>query len=299
MKGKQNRDARSAAMAATQTKADEDDQEPTGYNEQDEDDLVVVSRFSFRDDESMKWLELLTSEAPDLSSLLDFSTSSRNQTVSLTPEAFERRLIWCLGRLGLSRVPADLISKLYQHAIFDRQQMSAFNTYQDTLRSELFTETHGFIQYELKRLEQFAKLFGRTPKTAVPARLVEWNAIWLGSLVELARTIASQLLAGEKNMVEQQSWLHSGRSLMESHLLSVTYKRIKSLRTEARVSIGSFQLLVAYAHASSLVLYPASASDGEAIHAMKMRLSRSRASKTHNAMLSLMIRQGIQQDRSK
>lgn len=299
MKDEREVEVESVETAEIQTGTEDGDQEPTGYDVEEEDGVVVESRFSLRDKESIDWLEPLASEAPTLLSLLDFNIALSTQAVSLTQEAFERRFIWCLKRLGAGGVSGDLLCKLYGQATFDLQQMSAFNAYQKTLRSERFNKTHEFIRDEVKRLEEFARLFSQPRKTVAPEKLAEWRAIWLGSLLELTRTIAAQLLSGEKYMVEQKSWLRCGRTQMESHLLSVAYKRIKTLRTATGVSISSMELLVAYAHASSLVPFPTSASSADPVAAMKARISRTRTSQKRTEMLGLMLVQGLTRDHSK
>jgi hypothetical protein len=299
MKDEREVEVGSVKTVEARADAEDSDSELTGDGVEEADGLIAESRFSVRDEESTDWLEPLTNDAPALLSLLDFNIALGTQTVKLTEEAFDRRFIWCLETLGESPISGDLLRNLYDRATHDIRQLSAFITYQDTLKSEGFNKTHDFIRDELRRLEQFAKIFSKPRTSVAPEGLSEWNAIWLGSLIELARTIAAQLLSADRYMVGQKSWLSSGRSLMESHLLSVAYDHIKSLRTTKRVSTSSLHLLVAYAHASCLVPFPTSESSSDPVAAMKARISRTRASKKRIEMLCLMLAQGLKQAESK
>ena len=84
-----------------------------------------------------------------------------------------------------------------------------------------------------------------------------------------------------------------GRTKLESHLLSSARSSIAKATKGGKPHINIYGLLVAYADASGLVPYRMSATEGDPVANMKVRLSRVKSSRTGIHMLSIVLAQMV------
>jgi hypothetical protein len=247
------------------------------------------------DEDEVDWLEPFKAEAPSLAGLLDFTIAPKGQEISLTKKDFDQQFNSALERLGLTfkRPPSDVMDELFIRAIEHRKQKSAFYAYCKVLQGDRFNRYLQFIRNELERLELISIIVALPRQQVVPQQLSEWSSVWIGSLRDLAGRIESQLRFEEKHLMEEQMWLRSGRTKIQSHLLRTAMPWIEKLIAERGLSISSLEMLVAYAHASALLTLKESAKFGNPMKAMEMRILRAKQSRKNVAMLSRILMQAI------
>jgi hypothetical protein len=258
-------------------------------NERDEWATETWPSRNHTDESLIDWLEPLTTDAPPL--ILNFYSSSKGQKVNLTKNKFEGRLSWCLSKLKLPPLPIELVDELFDMALKDCQQMTAYRLFEKALTGTEFKETADFVKRERERVELILTALDMPWNSIAPRKIYEWKNVWLGSLRELVGTIHAQLRSAEKDMSGQRAWLKSGRTNLESHLLWLALPSIQTMLKSKGLRIGSMALLVAYGHASQLAKYGNASNDGEPVEAMKMRMARAKKSKKKAEVLGLFILQ--------
>lgn len=258
---------------------------------QNEDEIrEKITRFDGDEEENRDWRDCLTSEMPSL--ILEFHPSSEDQLVNLNKEEFEQRLVWCSGMLGIENLPAPAVDELFELAVQQCQQMAAFRLFKKTLDSTEFNGTLKFLQQERKRVERISKLLQRPPGTVVPRKLTKWEEVWVRGLRGLVEDMGIELRREESRLTaEKHLWMKSGRTQLESHLLSLALASIRAMLKRNQLQIGGIALLVAYGHASQLAKYEESPTDGEPVEAMKVRMSRTKKSGNRVGVLSLFLSQ--------
>lgn len=242
-------------------------------------------------DEERDWVETLRAEGPTLNLLEIFTVASKDQRIKLERKQFESRLLWCLNKLGLEPLPEKIVADLHNRAVRDLQQMAAFVAYCKGLESDRFKQSFAFVKQERARVKKLRHLLGKPGRIDCPRPLNEWTDAWLGSVVELLALIEAQLVSAERDLNRQADWLSSGRTKIESHLLSLTYSRIKELVDGTAFSRRPIYVLAAYAHAALLVRYSENEDDGYFVQAIKMRVFRSSKSVKRVNQLSLFLMQ--------
>ncbi len=125
---------------------------------ENEGEIVEKITRCYRDDEDTRdWRECLTSDMPSL--ILEFHPSSEGQLVNLTKSRFEERLAWCCGVLGTANLPSYAVNELFELAVGQCEQMSAFQHFKKILEGAEFNEMLDFLQQERKRMERSRSYF--------------------------------------------------------------------------------------------------------------------------------------------
>lgn len=258
---------------------------------ENEGEIVEKITRCYRDDEDTRdWRECLTSDMPSL--ILEFHPSSEGQLVNLTKSRFEERLAWCCGVLGTANLPSYAVNELFELAVGQCEQMSAFQHFKKILEGAEFNEMLDFLQQERKRMERVSKLLQRPQGTVVPRKLAKWEEVWVRGLRGLSQDITAELRREESRLTaERNLWCTSGRTQLESHLLALALSSIRAMLKRNQLRLGSIALLVAYGHASQLAKYEETLTDGDPVEAMKVRMSRTKKAKSRVAILSLFLLQ--------
>jgi hypothetical protein len=251
-------------------------------------------------DDSIDWLEHFKTDAPPLN--LNFYRATDAHTGRLTQELFSKKLSQCLSVSVVSKFPAGLMSALLTMGVQHRQQCDAHNEFLKSINGGEFKRALRFVQEEHERVSLISELLKMQQppsfpwQSRVPRQMFEWEKVWMGSLRELVRRIEGQLRHCETTLVEQQHyWLNLGRTNIETHLLELALSTIVKQLKEHNIRFDRYWMLVAYAHAISLVPYTESDDRDSSVAAMKMRIARVRKSKNKTAMLGLFLAQLLQE----
>ena len=184
---------------------------------------------------------------------------------------------------------------LFSRASEQRQQLVAYDSLKRHTQGKEFAQIVEFLIWKRKGLSAILGLL-KNGKPLVPQRVSLWEGFWTERLERIAETNLAQTTSSLLQMQDIYQLANKfGRTNLESYLLELALPDVKAIHKELPGRVGSYALLVAYGHASQLVVLNDSENDGDPIESMKNRIARVRhADKSKKvAVLGLFLAQMV------